>query len=217
MIILLGGIVLVWITGSHVKELPPLIWSLLGCYALWLLREPVVAMTGRIRTFKGFGIEFSLVEEAFGEALRKRGVNLAGLDREATLARLKENQDRLAGAEILWLDDNPSDNRNEARVLQFSGAAITSAVSVKEAVKAIEVGAGTTPFDFILSDVTRENDPETGTAILDWLPKLESVHDVIFYVGHAEPGVPVGALGITDRPDELLRLVVNALARRNGR
>ena len=38
---------------------------------------------------------------------------------------------------------------------------------------------------------------------------------VIFYVGRPEPekGAPAGAFGLTNRPDQLLQLVVDALSR----
>jgi hypothetical protein len=42
---------------------------------------------------------------------------------------------------------------------------------------------------------------------------------VIFYVGRPEPGagVPADAFGLTNRPDQLLQLVIDALSRVRGK
>ena len=71
------------------------------------------------------------------------------------------------------------------------------------------------PADLVISDIGRQdkNDPDG----LQFLQKLRHRPDetpVIFYVGDYEPqlGVPDGAFGITDRPDQLLHLVLDALA-----
>ena len=50
------------------------------------------------------------------------------------------------------------------------------------------------------------------------LPRLREAgfhQPIIFYVGRldASAGVPAGAFGVTNRPDELLQLVLDALAR----
>ena len=53
------------------------------------------------------------------------------------------------------------------------------------------------------------------------LPRLRNAgfhQPVIFYIGRPEPGagVPAGAFGVTNRPDQLLQLVVDALSRVRG-
>jgi hypothetical protein len=54
------------------------------------------------------------------------------------------------------------------------------------------------------------------------LPRLREAgfsQPVIFYVGRPEPGagVPAGAFGLTNRPDQLLQLTIDALSRVRGR
>jgi CheY-like chemotaxis protein len=60
--------------------------------------------------------------------------------------------------------------------------------------------------------------PAAGIDMLKDLAKQEVTLPVIFYVGHVEPGAPApaGAFGITDRPDQLLQLILDALARTRG-
>jgi len=51
---------------------------------------------------------------------------------------------------------------------------------------------------------------------LPWIRKLGDGAPVVFYIGDLDEdrGVPPGAFGITDRVEELLHLVLDALERR---
>jgi hypothetical protein len=54
------------------------------------------------------------------------------------------------------------------------------------------------------------------------LPRLRNTgfrQPVIYYVGRPNPdaGVPADAFGVTNRPDQLLHLVIDALSRVRGR
>ena len=51
----------------------------------------------------------------------------------------------MEGAEILWGDDRPSNDRNEARMLRGFGTLITYACTIEEAIRALTVGAGALP------------------------------------------------------------------------
>jgi CheY-like chemotaxis protein len=212
-ILLILGIALLWLGADHIKDLPRLIWALLGCYAIWLLREPLVAIAGRIESFKvkGLGVEVKLAQQALDDALTERKVALDGFKRKATLDRLVKERNKLAGAEILWVDDVPSGNRNEARALQFGGAAVTFAASTVEALEALAKSAKGKPFDLIISDMKRKEDPTAGLKLLAGLRDRRAPQPLIFYVGTAEQPPPDGAIGITSRPDELLELVLSAL------
>lgn len=66
--------------------------------------------------------------------------------------------------------------------------------------------------DLIVSDVGRDDGSPGGLALLEG---LRGARPVILYVGRVdrERGVPAGAFGITDRPDELLNLLMDALDR----
>ena len=65
--------------------------------------------------------------------------------------------------------------------------------------------------------LARENNDTAG---VDALPSLRSAAPetpVVFYIGQESTrGVPVGAFGITNRPDELLHLVLDVLERRRS-
>jgi CheY-like chemotaxis protein len=71
-------------------------------------------------------------------------------------------------------------------------------------------------FDIVLSDLKRGEDAGAGLAMLATLRQSHPTLPVIFYVGEFDParGVPPFAFGLTNRPDELLHLILDVLARR---
>jgi CheY-like chemotaxis protein len=222
------------VTGDAIAHIigaiTTLLWVLLAAFVVWLLRQPLTAAVGRLATFEGFGVKFALsggaALDAAIELAQKNPdwpVEVPAADRKAALDRANANRSVFEGAEILWVDDRPSNNRNEARMLRSFGALITFAATTEEALHALRTGAEQHhPFDLILSDISRDLPAPDGTAGLAMLPRLRDVgfsQPVIFYVGRPEPGagVPAGAFGVTNRPDQLLQLTIDALSRVRGR
>ncbi|MFQ6114776.1 MAG: hypothetical protein ACE5NG_11970, partial [bacterium] len=71
-------------------------------------------------------------------------------------------------------------------------------------------------YDLIISDIARGNDKTAGLDFLKQLRNNKNTTPVIFYIGEINPkfGVPAQAFGITNRPDELLHLALDALERK---
>ena len=108
-------------------------------------------------------------------------------------------------------------------MLRSFGALITFAATTDEASRALQTSAEQhQPFDIILSDISRSLPTPYPTAGLTMLPRLRNAgfhQPVIYYIGrpNADAGVPAGAFGITNRPDRLLHLVIDALSRVRAR
>jgi CheY-like chemotaxis protein len=175
---------------------------------------------------EAFGIKFALsggaALNAAVELAQKHPnwpVEVPAADREAALERANANRALFEGAEILWVDDHPSNNRNEARMLRSFGALITFAATTEEALLALRDGDEQhQPFEIILSDISRDlpaPDPTAGLAMLPRLREAGFHQPTISYIGRPEPnaGVPAGAFGLTNRPDQLLQLTIDALSR----
>ena len=205
---------------------PALIAALVLVYVVWRLRDTLPAIVARLTDVEAFGLKLSLsgvqAMSAAVEMARKnpRWEGEAPVaDQHRALARALRERKLLDGAEILWVDDCPSNNRNEARMLRSFGVMITFACTTEEALTALRDGdAQKQPFHMIISDIDRNYPTPNPRAGLDMLPRLAAAggrQPVVFYVGRLDPhaGVPPGAFGITDRPDELLNLMVDALAR----
>ena len=206
------------------------LWVLLAAFVVWLLRQPLMAAVARLASFEAFGVKFALsggaALDAAIELAQKNSawpVEVPAADRKAALDRASANRSVFEGAEILWVDDRPSNNRNEARMLRSFGALVTFAATTEEAVHALQAAAEQhQPFDVILSDISRELPAPDLTAGLTMLPRLREAGfhlPLIYYIGRPDPsaGVPPGAFGVTNRPDQLLQLVIDALSRLRGR
>jgi CheY-like chemotaxis protein len=204
-----------------------LLWAGLAVYVAWLLRKSLVGAANRLSGIEAWGVKFALeggeeaMTQAFeiGEKHRNWQIAAPEQDRQKALERAKKRRRLYEGAEILWVDDRPSNNRNESRMLRSFGALVTFASTTDEARKAINVAnLEARPFDVILSDISRdipEKNPRAGLEMLTILRQDGTMLPVIFYVGVLDPdaGVPAGAFGITNRPDLLLTLVGDALVR----
>jgi CheY-like chemotaxis protein len=217
-------------TGEEISHIigavAGLLWVVLAFYVLWLLRQPLAAAVPRLAGFEAFGVKLALAGgtalDAAIELAQKHPdwpVEVTAADRKAALDRANANRVLFEGAEILWVDDRPSNNRNEARMLRSFGALITFAATTEEALRALQTGADQhQAFDIILSDISRDMPAADPTAGLTMLPRLRGIgfhQPVIYYIGRpsSEAGVPAGAFGVTNRPDQLLQLVIDALAR----
>jgi CheY-like chemotaxis protein len=222
------------VTGDEITHIigaiASLLWVLLAAFVVWLLRQPLTAAVSRLASFEAFGVKFALSGGAALDAaieLAEKNpawpIEVPAADRKAALDRANANRSVFEGAEILWVDDRPSNNRNEARMLRSFGALVTFAATTDEASRALQMAAEQhQPFDIILSDISRELPSSDATAGLTMLTPLRNAgfqQPVIYYVGRPNPdaGVPAGAFGVTNRPDQLLQLVIDALSRVRGK
>ena len=135
----------------------------------------------------------------------------SGLRRAAQEAR------RLQGVPVLWVDGQPEDRDAEAEVLRTLGLHLVRALNVEEAFRRIDRQKSSPlgPFRAILSDLSRGSRWRPGTETVSRLSKTAPNTPIIVYVPALEGtiGVPKGAVGITDSPDELLHLLLDAVGR----
>jgi CheY-like chemotaxis protein len=100
-------------------------------------------------------------------------------------------------------------------MLRNFGAHIAFACSTNEALEAIKTGKDEgKPFDLVISDISCPPDNEAGLTMLKAFRAKGIALPFIFYIGQTpEDGVPGGAFGVINRPDLLLTMVGDALAR----
>jgi CheY-like chemotaxis protein len=202
-------------------------WAGLAIYVVFLLRKSLVGAFDRLTGVEAWGVKFALtggkegMDDAIAMAEKNKRWPVEGSDedRQRALDRAAKRRRVYEGAEILWVDDRPSNNRNESRMLRSFGALITFACTTDEALGAIrDANTESRPFDIVLSDISRDIPALNERAGIDMLATFRSegiVLPVILYVGNPKPGagVPAGAFGITNRPDVLLTMVGEALTR----
>lgn len=117
----------------------------------------------------------------------------------------------LRHAQILWVDDNPENNVHEREALRTLGSNTDVAISTEQGMAALRNKV----YDLVVSDMSRGGTPNEGVILLQEMRKSRYPQRVVFYVGRADPekGKPAGSFGITDRPDELLHLIMDILER----
>ena len=210
------------------KHAPSFIWGALAFFVVFVFRKPIVSeLLPRLSGVSVGGVEMSFVERSMAEAagaanrsnmvastVEKRHVEVTKRDRECALERLTRAAHLLKGRRILWLDDSVANNRLERDLLTTFGVKIEQVQDNDAAFGALEPDGG--GYDLILSDIDRPKGEPTG---LDFLERYRGRGwgiPVIFYISMVdeEEPVPLGAFGLTNRPDELVHLVIDALARR---
>jgi hypothetical protein len=109
-----------------------------------------------------------------------------------------------------------------ARMLRSFGCLTTFAATTGKAMRALKQGQERArPFRLILSDISRQlptQDPTAGLSMPGDMRANGIAQPLIFYIGQPKPGatIPAGAFGITHRPDQQLKLVVDAMVRVRG-
>lgn len=214
----MAGVKLTLESGGHgfpwdslIGLVPHLIWAAVVLVALrWIGVDAIRSAIARLNKVGVAGVELEFREEVEA-AVEARGKPVA-LGQIGRVARRLAASGRLArGARILWVDDEPDNNLLEARPLEAAGARFVFVRSTDEA-----IDAARTPFDLVISDIERDGDPEAGLRMPATLAAHGISIPVIFYVGEAHKPPPADAFGIADRPEELLHLVLDGLARRRG-
>lgn len=117
----------------------------------------------------------------------------------------------LRHAQILWVDDNPENNIYEREVLRTLGSNTDIVTSTQQGMVALQSKV----YDLVISDMSRGSTPDEGLVLLQEMRKRRFPQRMVFYVGNVDPekGKPAESFGITDRPDELLHLIMDILER----
>lgn len=113
---------------------------------------------------------------------------------------------------ILWVDDRPGNNVYERKAFEEQGLKFTLALSTSEALEILK----TEKFAAIISDMGRKEGPKEGYVLLEELRSTNNSTPFIIYAGsnlpeHKQLAREKGAVGSTNRAQELFELVMNAV------
>ena len=209
------------ITVELIKLIPSLLWFLLVLIVLLVFYRPIrddllPSLTG----FSAAGVELSFVRESIDAAVQlaqkspQWKVKISDKDKARAVNRARKHLEIFREAQILWVDDSPENNLNERKMFRKLNVLTDTARSTGEALRILQ-DASEDSYDVILSDMARDDHPTAGLEMLPALQQHNHQIPVIFYIGVVDPakGVPPGAFGITNRPDELLHLILDVLER----
>jgi CheY-like chemotaxis protein len=118
-------------------------------------------------------------------------------------------------ARILWVDDRPENNTREVNAMTTLGMHVMTCLSTDEALERL----ARSDFDVVISDMSRPPDREAAYTLLRAMRDAGHTTPFIIYAGavsqeHRQEAEQLGALGITNRPQELLDLVLQAVEAR---
>jgi CheY-like chemotaxis protein len=115
---------------------------------------------------------------------------------------------------VLWVDDNPDNNVIERQSMAAYNIEFVLARSTREAVFQLQTHEH--GFDAIVSDMGRPPDPRAGYTLLDLVRSGGNHTPFFIYAGSRDPShvaetLRRGAQGTTNRGDELLTMLLQAL------
>ncbi len=160
------------------------------------------------------GLEFTFRTE-LDDALAKRApTEVSEVARSRVQRRASRDIAITDGARILWVDNTPEGNVPERKVIRSLGVMIDLARTSDEGVDAL----GRADYDLIISNMNRDGRTDEGERFLSHIRTHGHREPVVFYILNldAARGTPTGAVGITNRPDELVHLVLDGLERVRG-
>jgi CheY-like chemotaxis protein len=204
-----------------------LVWPVVVVFLVIRFRGPLSDFFSNVGefSFKGLGLEaFARRRVEAAAAMGAAIATKAGDARQASspsdvadaLAVAVPNtrsQRRLQGRLVLWVDDQPANNRYERQALEALDVRTVISTSTDDALDQIRHHR----FDLIISDMGRPPDPQAGYTLLESSRSEGDNTPFIIYAGsrspaHVEEARRRGALGTTNSPDELIRMVTGALA-----
>jgi CheY-like chemotaxis protein len=166
----------------------------------------------RLQSLKLGNLEITFLGETVKKIAAKRThKELSDEDATGPLLRASMISVILNGSRLLWIDDKPEGNAGEMKLLRKLGVVVDTAVSSEDAREMLSKFH----YDVIVSDVDREGRSHEGLSFLQSLVGTRLFRYTIFYVGQVDEKqpIPVGAFNITNRPDKLLHLIMDALER----
>ncbi|MBN8442944.1 MAG: DUF4062 domain-containing protein [Thauera sp.] len=149
------------------------------------------------------------LDQALGSGTRRSESGSSQVARRA--ARLAQV---IAGAQVLLVNDVPEQMNHVVSLMEQLKIDITIETTSDAALASL----GSKRFDAVISDMERFGVQDEGLRFLERLRRLPSTPPVIFTVGAYRPdrGIPTYAFGITNRVDECLNLLFDALERARG-
>ena len=194
-------------------------WFFLVILVLILFYRPIRDnLLPRLGGFKAGGLEILFAADSMDASIelaekdQRWKVKVSAVDKRRVLNRVKQHLNILKGVQVLWVDDYPENNINERRMFRQLETEIDIARSTQEALDILKNGR----YDVVFSDMVRGENAAAGLEFLEQFRNTDKTTPVIFYIGvfNPEKGTPAQAFGITNRPDELLHLTLDALERK---
>jgi hypothetical protein len=204
-----------------IKLIPTILWITLITGIVIAFYKPIKRqLIPRMSGFKAFGVEATFVQlqldAAAREAAARKEPEVAGSpsERSRVSSRAQRLSSIIKGAHILLINDNPEEMRYVTQILEGLQALVDVVRTTDETLANMHRRV----YDVVISDMRRDDVQDEGQRFLNETVRQGIEQRTIFSVGQldGDKGVPPHAFGITNRVDELLHLVFDALERVRG-
>jgi CheY-like chemotaxis protein len=125
-------------------------------------------------------------------------------------ARIARNADAVRGRRVLWADDKPKWNRAERRFLRSAGVWVENVTSTGEALTRLQRDE----YDAVITNQSRGRSNRAGEDLAEQARAAGEHVPVVAYVGKLDDRpTPAVFHGITNKPDELVHLLLDVFER----
>jgi CheY-like chemotaxis protein len=195
-----------------VKLAPSILWVGFALLVVLLFRSTIAERLLGLRSLELPGGVKAQFDAALAQAAASTGTTIPAGERTRLERRVARDANLLRGSRLLWIDDEPSSTRTERSALTALGVVVDTATSDRDAGHHM----ATEQYDVIISDIARGARNDAGLAFIPNIRESDESVPIIFYIRNLAPdlGTPAGAHGLTNRPDELVDLLLDALERR---
>jgi CheY-like chemotaxis protein len=195
-----------------VKLAPSILWVGFALLVVLLFRSAIAERLPALRSLELPGGVKAQFDAALTQAAASTGTTIPSGERTRLERRVARDASLLRGSRLLWIDDEPASTRTERSAMTALGVVIDTATSDDDARRRIAAEQ----YDVIISDIARGERSKAGLAFISDIREHDKSVPIIFYIRNLSPdlGTPASAHGLTNRPDELVDLLLDALERR---
>ena len=149
---------------------------------------------------------------ALEESVSRKTLLVSNAQKESLFRRMAYVKDMKRDIRALWFDDTPDCELSELRLILALGIKMDRAATPSEAEQFIQ----NTAYDFIISDIWQQDNSKGGIEFFNTLVEKGIRIPTVFYITKFDEarGTPPYAFGITNRPNDLLHLVMDVIERK---
>ena len=183
---------------------------------LCVYRSHVRRLLRNTNQFEVLGLKFIAPQalHSASDLAKERGLQAISPRRQKeVLKMLDDSRDFLDRVEILWVDDNPYNCFDEARVLQSFGAIVSFVTRTEEARVVLVERTRSSGISLIITDMDRSNSgdgPNAGIELIRELTEAEVDAPIKVYTGK-ERSKPSGSFALAVSTHKLMEYIVSAL------
>lgn len=200
-----------------IRLIPNVLWILLIAGIVAAFYKPLLnQILPRLGGLSAFGVQVTFMQQELDKVIKQQGPDVTDKERSLVLRRAQRVMAISQKAQVLWVDDMPDNNIYLRDLLRSLGIYVDLAKNTFDAVSMVAL----TKYDVIISDMKRDGDSKAGIKMLAEFQQrnLDAYRWTVFYFSQFDPGrgVPTYAFGATNRPDELIHLILDILERKRS-